>query len=92
MGRVYLELENLDSMVAFVKDLQKKTGLLKDISTDKVEKILKNSNKVIFPVKIPIELEDVISLVSQNPIATKMFGKKIDDAAKKFLIAMLNNI
>lgn len=92
MGRVYLELENLDSMIVFLKEVQKKTGLLKDISAEKLEKVISESDKIVFPVKIPIELTDVVNLITQNPMTTKMFGKKIDDAAKKYLITLLNSI
>lgn len=92
MGRVYLEIEDLDSMMTFVRDIQKRTGLLKDISADKLEIAIKNSDKVVFPVKVPVELDNIVNLASKNPIVAKMFGKKIDDTSKKILAMVLQNI
>ena len=83
--RIYLEIRDAESLVDFLKEAQKRTGLLKDISPGKLRKAL--STKA-FPIRIPIDLDGVIDIAS-NPVLKKMFGRKVEDATKRYLIAAL---
>ena len=69
----------------FIKDA-KEAGFLKDISSDKVESLLKDKQ---FPIRIQIELDDVFKLAS-NPIVRKMFGKRIEDTTVKTILKVIN--
>ena len=81
MNQVYLEIEDLETLVAFVRDVRQRTGLLKDILPSKVRGSL---NEIEFPVRIPIDLDAVIAL-ADNPILKKTFGKKIENGARTIL-------
>ena len=87
MNQVYLEIGDLDSLVNFILEVQKKTGLLKDISVNKVRQAM--SGKV-FPMQIPVDLDSVIGLAG-NPVVKKIFGKKIEDTTIKYLLAAIES-
>ena len=84
MNRVYLEITDGQEVMTFLTEAKKK-GLLKDISAEKVEMALRQK---AFPIKVPISLDGIIGLAG-NPVVKKMFGRKIDDAAIKYLKAAL---
>lgn len=78
---IYLEIADAEGLLAFIQEVKKKTGLLKDISLKQVEQIASGKE---FPVRIPVSLDLFVSLAS-NPILKKIFGKKVEDAARRFL-------
>lgn len=85
MSQIFLEIGDIESTMEFMKDA-KEAGFLKDISSDKVESLLKDKE---FPIRIPIELNDVFKLAS-NPIVRKMFGKRIEDTTVKTILKVIN--
>lgn len=74
MSQVNLEIESLDTLIAFIEDA-KKVGLLKDISTEQVK--ISFSTK-IFPIRVPVDLDAVIK-VAGNKVVKAAFGKTIQD-------------
>lgn len=85
MSQIFLEIGDIESTMEFMKDA-KEAGFLKDISSDKVESLLREKK---FPIRIPIELNDVFKLAS-NPIVRKMFGKRIEDTTVKTILKVIN--
>ena len=85
MSQIFLEIGDIESTMEFIKDA-KESGFLKDISSDKVESLLKDKE---FPIRIQIELDDVFKLAS-NPIVRKMFGKRIEDTTVKTILKVIN--
>lgn len=87
MSQVYLEIGDAESMTAFLEEAKKKTGLLKDISLDKVEYVLSMKE---FPIRVPVDLNAVIDL-AMNPMVKKIFGKKIEETTKKALLKAIES-
>lgn len=85
MSQIFLEIGDIESTMEFMKDA-KEAGFLKDISSDKVESLLRNKE---FPIRIQIELNDVFKLAS-NPMIRKLFGKKIEDTTVKTILKVIN--
>lgn len=85
MSQIFLEIGDIESTMEFIKDA-KEAGFLKDISSDKVESLLREKE---FPIRIQIELDDVFKLAS-NPIVRKMFGKRIEDTTVKTILKVIN--
>lgn len=73
MSQVCLEIEDLDTLMAFLTDA-KNSGLLKDVSLTQVKH---SFSKIEFPVRIPVDLNAVLA-VAGNPIVRKAFGKTIE--------------
>ena len=80
--KVYLTIESLDGMMAFLTEAQKKTGYLRNVSLSAVRHNLEDAE---FPMRIPVNLDGILDLAG-SPIVKKMFGKKIEDGAIKFLV------
>lgn len=74
MNQVYLEIESLETLVAFIADA-KKAGLLKDISTDQVRT---SFSKKTFPIRIPVDLSAIIK-VAGNKVVKTAYGKTIQE-------------
>ena len=87
MSQIYLEIGDAESMTAFLEEAKKKTGLLKDISLDKVEYVLSTKE---FPIRVPVNLDAVIEL-AMNPVVKKIFGKKIEETTKKALLKAIES-
>lgn len=87
MSQIYLEIGDAESMTAFLEEARMKTGLLKDISLDKVEYVLSTKE---FPIRVPVNLDAVIEL-AMNPMVKKMFGKKIEETTKKALLKAIES-
>lgn len=87
MSQIYLEISNAEGLMDFLQEAKTKTGLLKDISLDKVECILAEKE---FPIRIPVNLESVLDLAA-NPIVKKIFGKKIEETTKKALLKAIES-
>ena len=87
MSQIYLEIGDAESMTAFLEEAKMKTGLLKDISLDKVEYVLSTKE---FPIRVPVNLDAVIEL-AMNPVVKKMFGKKIEETTKKALLKAIES-
>ena len=87
MSQIYLEIGDAESMTAFLEEARTKTGLLKDISLDKVEYVLSTKE---FPIRVPVNLDAVIEL-AMNPVVKKMFGKKIEETTKKALLKAIES-
>lgn len=77
---VYIEIEDLDRLIAFVTEA-KKEGLLKDISLAEVRHTF---SKKSFPVRIPIELNAILGL-AKNPVVKKVISGKLENATRKAL-------
>lgn len=75
---VYLEIENVDQLIAFVTEA-KKEGLLKDISLAEVRHTF---NKKTFPIRVPIELNAILGLC-KNSIVKKIIGGKFETLTRK---------
>ena len=73
MNQVCLEIENLETLMAFIEDA-KKAGFLKDIRTEQIKELF---SKKVFPVRVPVDLNALLA-VAGNPIVKKAFGKKIE--------------
>ena len=73
MSQVYLTIENLETLMAFLQDAKGK-GLLKDVSLAQVRH---NFSKVQFPLRVPVDLNAVLD-VAGNAIVRKTFGKTIE--------------
>lgn len=80
-NKIYLEIEDAKSLYAFLTEAKKRTGLLKDISQEKVKDLV-NGKK--FPIRIAVSLDSVLDLAG-NPIVRKVFGKKLEHTALRFL-------
>ena len=72
MSQVNLEIDNLETLLAFIEDA-KKVGLLKDISTEQVK--VSFSGKT-FPIRIPVDLNAFLAIAGK-PIL-RPFGKQIE--------------
>ena len=84
MSQIYLEIGDLQSLIDFLEEA-KGIGLLKDISTSKVGTLMSGKE---FPVRIPIEIDKVLTLAT-NPIVKKMFGKKIEETTITCLLKVI---
>lgn len=73
MNQICLEIENLETLVAFIEDA-KKAGFLKDIRTEQIKELF---SKKSFPVRVPVDLNALLA-VAGNPIVKRTFGKKIE--------------
>jgi len=87
MSQIYLEIEDVNGLTEFLQEAKRKTGLLKDISLDKVECVLAEKE---FPIRIPVNLDSVIEL-AMNPVVKKIFGKKIEETTKKALLKAIES-
>lgn len=85
MGQIYLEFGDVDSLVELIKEAKEKADVLNDISIEKLRMVLSGKK---FPIRIPIELNSITDL-TVNPMIKKIFGKKMDEAARKALVALL---
>lgn len=85
MAQVYLEIGDKHELISFLADAKKKTGLLKDISLERVESSLSKND---FPIRIPVNLDGVLNLCA-NPVLKKMFGKKVEETTRKYLKAAM---
>ena len=81
MGQIYLEITDKASLIAFIAEA-KKTGLLKDLSIQGVDRYLPEER---FPVRVPIDICSIIKL-AENPVIKKLFSKKIDTTFMSYLI------
>lgn len=84
-GQVYLEIRDPTSLISFLAEAKKKTGMLKDVSLDDVRDRLADTD---FPICIPVNLDGILNLCG-NPILKRMFGKKVEDTTKKYLKTVL---
>ena len=75
--KIYISIEDLDSLVAFIQEAQK-VGLLKDIR--KIS--FKESD---FPMQLPVDIEAFMKLTG-NPVVKKVFGKKIESTLRGYLV------
>lgn len=80
MGRIYIEIENLDGLMSLLTEAKRK-GLLKDVSIEKVERAFQNQN---FPMRVPVNTDGILELAG-NPMLKKMFGKKIENGVLTYL-------
>lgn len=80
MGRIYIEIENLDSLMSLLTEAKRK-GLLKDVSIEKVERAFRNQD---FPMRVPVNTDGILELAG-NPMLKKMFGKKIENGVLTYL-------
>ena len=87
MSQVYLEIGDLPSLIEFVQEAKEKTGLLKDISTKKLEVLLSEKE---FPIRVPVDLDSVIGLAA-NPMVKKIFGKRIEETTLRTLLKAIEN-
>lgn len=87
MSQIYLEIGNSEELMEFLREAKRKTGLLKDISLDKVECILEEKE---FPIRVPVNLDSILDL-AENPIVKKVFGKKIEETTKKALLKAIES-
>ena len=72
MSQVNLEIDSLETLIAFIEDA-KKVGLLKDISTEQVKV---SFSRKTFPIRIPVDLNAFLAIAGK-PIL-KPFGKQIE--------------
>lgn len=85
MSQIYLEIRDADSLVSFLLETQKRTGLLKDISPVKLKEALRNKE---FPIRVPVNMNGVLD-VAANPILKKVFGKRVEEATRRYIKAAL---
>lgn len=90
MNCVYLEINSVDDVVSVINEA-KKIGFMKDISTEKVGSILSTKE---FPIRIPIEINQVFSLVEGSnpmiPMIKKLYGKKIEETILQAIVKIAN--
>lgn len=72
MSQVNLEIESLDTLIAFIEDA-KKVGLLKDISTEQVKRSFGGK---AFPIRIPVDIDAVLK-VAGNKVVKTVYGNEI---------------
>ena len=84
MGQIYLEIEDNESLIRFLKEA-KRIGFLKNIPINKFEPFLSEKK---FPIHIPIELDRVLALAT-NPVVKKIFGAKIDITIGEVLLKVI---
>lgn len=72
MSQVNLEIDSLETLLAFIGDA-KKVGLLKDISTEQVKV---SFSKKTFPIRIPVDLNAILAIAGKPVL--KPFGKQIE--------------
>ena len=72
--QIYLEIGDLESLMSFMAEAKRRTGLMKDVSLEKMRQTLSGKD---FPMRIPVNLDGVLDLAG-NPILKKMFCKNID--------------
>lgn len=85
MGKVYLEVDDLETLIAFIQDA-KKVGLLKDVSTAQVRNIF---SKKEFPLRVPVDLNAILN-VANNKVVKATFGKRIEAKTVDILNGMLS--
>ena len=81
MNQIYLEIENLDSLILFLREARN-NGMLKDVLPSEVRAGL---SEKIFPMRIPIETDAIVK-VATNPIIRRTFGKKMEDTTRRYLV------
>lgn len=81
MGKVYLEIDSMETLIAFVQDA-KGIGLLKDVSLAQVRH---KCGKYEFPLRVPVNLNAVIG-VAENKIVKVAFGKTIEKMVTDFIV------
>lgn len=74
MGQVYLEIESLDTLVAFLTDAKKK-GFLKNVSIEMVESLFKTKT---FPIRVPVDIYAILE-AADNKILKAKYGKRIEE-------------
>ena len=77
----YIVIEDEITALEIIRDAKGKAGLLKDVSVYNLKKVLDSKE---FPIKIPIDLEAVIKIIS-NPVVKRLAGGKIEEHTKKYL-------
>jgi len=77
---IYVEIDNPESLISFLTEAKKK-GLFKNISLNAAVHSIKQKD---FPMRFPIRVDGVLDIAA-NPIIRKVFGKKIEDGAERFL-------
>ena len=73
MGKVYLEIDSMETLIAFVQDA-KGIGLLKDVSLAQVRH---KCSKYEFPLRVPVNLNAVLDVAS-NKVVKVAFSKTIE--------------
>lgn len=73
MGKVYLEVDSLETLISFIQDA-KGIGLLKDVSLAQVRHKFGNA---AFPLRVPVNLNAVLDVAS-NKIVKATFSKTIE--------------
>lgn len=81
MDGLYLEITDIETLVEIADIVKKKSGLLKDISKEKLEESL---SKQDFPIRIPVMADKIIGYVG-NPVLKGLFGKKLETAVMNYL-------
>lgn len=84
MSQVYLTIDNLETLMAFLQDA-KNAGLLKDVSLIQVRNLF---SQKVFPLQIPVDLSAVLN-VAGNAVVRKTFGKTIEKKTVDILNAAL---
>ena len=79
-GQIYLEIRDLDSLMAFIDEAHRK-GFLSQIETKDIRLGLREKS---FPVRVPIDLDAVLRLAA-NPIVKKMFGKIMETTTMRYI-------
>lgn len=77
-GKIYIEIEDLQTMISLLMEAKKRTGLLKDVSPELVARYFSGKE---FPVRIPVKADGILDIAA-NPIVRKIFGKKIEEKAR----------
>lgn len=85
MSQIYLEVGSKEEAMAFLAEAKKKTGMLKDVSLEKVNRQLSMKE---FPIRIPVNLDGVLNLCA-NPVLKKMFGKAVEKKTLEFLTTVV---
>ncbi len=82
MNEITLEIRDMDSLIRLLTEAKKK-GVLTGLSPEKVKAVFSGKD---FPMRVPVKLDGLIQLAG-NPILKKMFSKKMEEAALKYLKA-----
>ena len=85
MSQVYLTIDSLETLMAFLQDA-KNAGLLKDVSLAQVRH---NFSKKVFPLQVPVDLCAILN-VAGNAVVRKAFGKVIEKKTVDILNGMLS--
>ena len=84
MDRIYLEIGELDTLMAFLEDA-KKAGFLKNVSLDQVRC---SFEKKAFPIRVPVDLTAILAAAGK-PVIRTTFGKSIEKKTVDILNAAL---